>query len=397
MKPTIYRILLSISVVHLLNDSMQSVIPAIFPILKSSMGLDYRQIGWISFAINFTASIMQPVVGMYTDRRPSPYMLPIGMTSTLLGMLCLAFAPNYWTVLLSVVLVGLGSAAFHPEGSRVASMAAGGRRGLAQSIFQVGGNFGQSLAPLFTKFIFLPLGQIGAVCFTAVAGIAIVVQMYIAGWYKGVLAVNGRAVRKAANRVIAPEYRRKVTYAIIVLILLVFCRSWYGAAISSFYVFYLTEHYGMDVGRAQDFIFLFAVSGAVSTFLGGPLADKFGRKNLIWLSMLGSAPLALILPHVSVTWAYVLLPVIGFILLSSFSVTVVYAQELFPGKVGTVSGLIVGLAFGMGGIGALVLGDLIDRFKLENVMTWCGFLPLLGVLTFLLPSDKTIREWTKEA
>ncbi|KIL38752.1 Fosmidomycin resistance protein [Gordoniibacillus kamchatkensis] len=397
MKQTVYRILLSISLVHLLNDSIQSVIPAIFPILKNSMHLSYTQIGWISFAINFTASIMQPVVGMYTDRKPSPYMLPLGMASTLLGMLSLAFAPNYWTVLLSVVFVGLGSAAFHPEGSRVARMAAGPRRGLAQSIFQVGGNFGQSLAPIFTKLIFIPLGQFGAIWFTAVAGLAIMVQMYIASWYKGILAVTERTVKSADARSIDPERSSKVRFAIIVLILLVFCRSWYGAAIGSYYQFYLQHHYGISLERAQDFIFLFAVAGAVSTFFGGALADRFGRKNVIWFSMLGSAPLAILLPFVSLGWAYVLLVLIGVIILSSFSVTVVYAQELFPGKVGTVSGLIVGLAFGLGGVGALALGNLIDKFGLDTIMIVCGFLPLLGVLTFLLPSDKKIREWTKEA
>jgi FSR family fosmidomycin resistance protein-like MFS transporter len=396
IKPTVYRILLSISLVHLLNDSIQSVIPAIFPILKESMHLSYAQVGWISFAINFTASIMQPVVGIYTDRKPSPYMLPLGMASTLLGMLFLAFAPNYVTVLLSVMLVGLGSAAFHPEGSRVASMASGSRKGLAQSIFQVGGNFGQSLAPIMTKYIFIPLGQFGSIWFTAVAAAAIMVQMYIAGWYRGVLASGGRIVRKTAAKTINPERRKQIMFAISILILLVFCRSWYGAAITSYYAFYLRDHYGITLDKAQDFIFLFAAAGAVSTFLGGPLADRFGRKNIIWFSMIGSAPLAILLPYVSLSWAYVLLLVNGFILLSSFSVTVVYAQDLFPGKVGTVSGLIIGFAFGMGGVGALALGHFIDLFQLEPVMKVCGFLPLLGVITFFLPSDKKIREWTQE-
>jgi FSR family fosmidomycin resistance protein-like MFS transporter len=397
VKPTIYRILLSISVVHLLNDSMQSVIPSISAVLQTSMKLSYTQIGWILFAINLTASIMQPVVGMYTDRKPSPFILPLGMAASLIGMLALGFAPNYWMVLLSVVFVGLGSAAFHPEGSRVASMAAGGRRGLAQSIFQVGGNLGQSLAPLFTKLIFIPFGQRGAVWFTAVAAIAIAVQTYIASWYKGVLITNGRTAKKVVARTIDPERRSKQRFAIIVLILLVFCRSWYGSAITGYYQYYLQQHYGVTLDKAQDFIFLFAIAGAITTFLGGPLADRIGRKKVIWFSMLGSAPLAILLPFVSLGWAYVLLVLIGLILLSSFSVTVVYAQELFPGKVGTVSGLIVGLAFGLGGVGALVLGNLIDTFGLEAIMIACGFLPLLGVLTFLLPSDRTIREWTQEA
>jgi FSR family fosmidomycin resistance protein-like MFS transporter len=396
-KPTVYRILLSISIVHLLNDSMQSVIPSLSAILQTSLRLTYTQIGWILFTINLTSSIMQPVVGMYTDRKPSPYLLPLGMASSLVGMLALAFAPNYWTVLLSVVFVGLGSAAFHPEGSRVSSLAAGERRGLAQSIYQVGGNFGQSLAPLFTKLIFIPFGQVGAIGFTAVAAAAIAIQLYVASWYRGVLAKGGRAIKKAVTRTIDPRRRSKLRYAIAVLILLVFCRSWYNAAITGYYQYYLRDHYGVTLDKAQDFIFLFSVAGVVSTFLGGPLADRFGRKNIIWFSMLGSAPLALILPYVSLGWAYVLLVAIGLILLSSFSVTVVYAQELFPGKVGTVSGLIVGLAFGLGGVGALALGNLIDKFGLDLVMIVSGFVPVLGILTFLLPSDKTIREWTMEA
>lgn len=396
VKPTVYRILLAISLVHLLNDSMQSVIPAIFPILKEKMSLSYTQIGWISFAINFTASIMQPVVGIYTDRKPSPYMLPIGMASTFTGMLLLALAPTYWMVLLAVCLVGLGSAAFHPEGSRVAHMASGSRKGLAQSIFQVGGNAGQSLAPIMTKLIFFPLGQIGAIWFTGVAAVAIIVQMYIARWYKTILLEGPVRVKQSIKRKVDPKRRNQVLFAIIMLIFLVFVRSWYGAAMSSYYAFFLNEKHGVALNHAQDFIFLFLAAGAIGTFLGGPLADRFGRRNVIFFSMLGSAPFAVILPHVDLLWTYILITLIGFIQFSSFSVSVVYAQMLYPGKVGTVSGLIIGLAFGMGGIGGVVLGNLCDRFGTITVMELCGFLPLLGVLTFLLPSDKKLNEWTEE-
>lgn len=396
IKPTVYRILFAIGLVHLLNDSIQSVIPAIFPILKDEMGLSYTQVGWVQFAINFTASIMQPVVGLYTDRKPSPYMLPIGMTSTLIGMLLLAFAHSYWVVLLSVCFVGLGSAAFHPEGSRVSHMAAGGRKGLAQSIFQVGGNAGQSLAPIMTKWIFIPLGLFGSIWFTGVAAIAIAVQLYIARWYKVVLQDAPVKAKSVVKRVVSPQRRKQVMFAISVLIFLVFVRSWYGAAMSGYFAFFLQDTYGISIDRAQNFIFLFLAAGAVGTFFGGPIADRFGKRNVIFFSMLGSAPFALLLPHVSVGWAYVLLVIIGVILLSSFSVTVVYAQMLFPGKVGTVSGLITGLAFGLGGIGSVVLGNLCDAIGTPRVMELCAFLPLLGVLTFLLPTDRKLKEWTEE-
>lgn len=396
IKPTVYRILFAIGLVHLLNDSIQSVIPAIFPILKSEMGLSYSQVGWVQFAINFTASIMQPVVGLYSDRKPSPYMLPIGMASTLTGMLLLAFAHSYWVVLLSVCFVGLGSAAFHPEGSRVSHMAAGARKGLAQSIFQVGGNFGQSLAPVMTKWIFIPLGLFGSIWFTGVAAIAIVVQMFIARWYKAELANFPVKPKSTVKRAVNPVHRKRVLFAIYVLIFLVFVRSWYGAAMSGYFAFFLQDNYGMSINRAQDFIFLFLAAGAVGTFFGGPIADRFGKRNVIFFSMLGSAPFALLLPHVGITWSYVLLVVIGVILLSSFSVTVVYAQMLFPGKVGTVSGLITGLAFGLGGIGSVVLGNLCDWIGTTRVMELCAFLPLLGILTFLLPTDSKLREWTEE-
>ncbi|BFT75064.1 MFS transporter [Paenibacillus sp. P36] len=396
IKPTVYRILFAIGLVHLLNDSIQSVIPAIFPILKSEMGLSYAQVGWVQFAINFTASIMQPVVGLYSDRKPSPYLLPIGMASTLTGMLLLAFAHSYWVVLLSVCFVGLGSAAFHPEGSRVSHMAAGGRKGLAQSIFQVGGNFGQSLAPIMTKWIFIPLGLFGSIWFTGVAAIAIAVQMFIARWYKAELATTPVRAKSTVKRTVNPVHRKRVFFAIYVLIFLVFVRSWYGAAMSGYFAFFLHDTYGLSINRAQDFIFLFLAAGAVGTFFGGPIADRFGKRNVIFFSMLGSAPFALLLPHVGITWSYILLVVIGVIQLSSFSVTVVYAQSLFPGKVGTVSGLITGLAFGLGGIGSVVLGNLCDAIGTTHVMELCAFLPLLGILTFLLPSDRKLKEWTEE-
>nr|WP_231506198.1 MFS transporter [Paenibacillus sp. UNC451MF] len=397
IKPTVMRILLAISIVHLFNDSIQSIIPAILPILKDTMHLNYMQSGIIVFSLNMTASLMQPAIGLYSDRKPSPYMLPLGMGLTCLGVLGLAFSPNYGLILLSVIFVGLGSAIFHPEGSRVAHMAAGSRRGLAQSIFQVGGNAGQSLASIMTALIFAPLGQRGAIWFVVVAGLAIVVQMYIARWYSGYIAANPRPAKKSAARSNSPARKKQIAFAFTMLIFLVFARSWYHSGVSIYYPFYLMEKFNLTLEHAQIYIFLFAAAGAVGTFIGGPLADRFGRRNMIFFSMLGSAPLALVLPYANAFWAYVILLINGLIILSSFSVTVVYAQELIPGKVGTVSGLITGMAFGLGALGAVALGGLIDKFHLPVVMQMVSFLPLLGLLTFFLPSDKKLREWDQEA
>ncbi|WP_239635512.1 MFS transporter [Paenibacillus sp. H1-7] len=396
-KPTVLRILLAISIVHLFNDSIQSIIPAILPILKDTMNLNYMQAGIIVFALNMTASIMQPVVGLYSDRKPSPYMLPLGMGMTCLGVFGLAFSPSYWLILLSVMLVGLGSAVFHPEGSRVAYMAGGSRRGLAQSIFQVGGNAGQSLASIMTALIFVPLGQRGAIWFTLVAGLAIVVQMYIAKWYGGYLAAHPRPAKSSAVRKVSPARKKQITFAVVLLVFLVFARSWYHSGVSIYYPFYLMDKFHVSLEHAQIYIFLFAAAGALGTFIGGPLADRFGRRNMIFFSMLGSAPLAIVLPYANELWAYVILLINGFIILSSFSVTVVYAQELIPGKVGTVSGLITGMAFGLGALGAVALGSLIDKFHLPVVMQMVSFLPLLGLLTFFLPSDRKLKEWAQDA
>ncbi|MFB5674254.1 MFS transporter [Paenibacillus terreus] len=394
---TVFAILLAISLVHLFNDTIQSVIPAIFPILADSMKLSYTQLGWISFAINFTASIMQPVVGLFSDKRPTPSLLPIGMGFTLTGMLLLAFAQDYSAVLLAVVFVGLGSAAFHPEGSRVSHMAAGPRRGLAQSIFQVGGNAGQSLAPLLTSLVFVPLGQFGAIWFTVVAGAGILVQLFIARWYGRMLQTDLYQRKKNAQpHKLRADVKNRIVFALVVLIVIVFVRSWYNASIGSYYSFYMIQVFHLPLEKAMVYIFMFLGAGAVGTFLGGPLADRFGKRNMIFLSMALAAPLALLLPYANLFWTGVLLALIGFIMLSSFSVTVVYAQMLVPGKIGTISGLITGLAFGLGGVGALVLGNWIDKAGIENVMMLCGFLPLLGVLSFLLPSDKQLNRWAEE-
>lgn len=387
---TMYRILFAISLGHFLNDCMQSVVPALFPILEKSMNLNYTQIGWIAFALNMTSSILQPVFGVMADKKPSPFLLPIAMCLSMIGMIGLALAPNFYFVIVSVLFVGLGSAIFHPEGSRVAFMAAGGKRGLAQSIYQVGGNTGQSMAPLFTAFIFIGLGQIGTLWFVLLAGAGVFVLYSVSKWYKREMNERKQSKRKEVSGTF--NMTKEIVFAISLLVFLVFARSWYGAGILNFFQFYAMEKFDLPIKSAQLYVFLFMIMGVFGTFLGGPLADRFGKRNILLFSMLGSVPFTLLLPHVSVVFTAPLLLLIGFILQSSFSVTVVYAQELLPGKIGLVSGLIVGLAFGMGALGAVVFGRLADIYSLHFIMLFCSVLPILGVLTWLLPSDKRVKE-----
>ncbi|MGY3714497.1 MFS transporter [Sutcliffiella cohnii] len=395
-KTTVYPILFVIGFVHLLNDALQSVVPAMFPILQGSMALTFTQIGLIGFALNFTSSLMQPLVGMYTDKRPSPYALPIGLCFSFIGIVGIALANSYWLIIVSVLLIGIGSATFHPEGSRVAYMAAGNKRGLAQSIYQVGGNSGQALAPLIAAIILIPFGQRGALSFTVVAGLAIILLLYIAKWYsneiKNVRTVSIKKKSHSNNTETNKKHKKIIVFSILLLIFLVFARSWFHAGITSFYAFYIINEYGLTITEAQIYIFIFLATGAVGTFFGGPLADRYGKRNIILLSMLGSAPLALLLPFVGPFTAYILIGIIGFIILSSFSVTVVYAQELVPGKIGTVSGLIVGLAFGMGAVGSVALGWLADLIGLTNTIIFAACLPFIGLLTFFLPSDEKVKE-----
>ncbi|MBO7743803.1 MFS transporter [Paenibacillus sp. MWE-103] len=389
---TVYAVLFAISAVHLLNDTMQAVVSALFPVFQDSLRLTYGQMGWIAFTLNMTSSVMQPVVGYFSDKRPMPWMLPVGMGLSLAGMAGLAFAPGFFYVLLAVVFIGLGSAVFHPEGSRVVYFAAGGRRGLAQSIYQVGGNAGSSLAPLMTIFIFLPLGQPGAIWGTLLAAAAIAILLRVVPWYKTQLERHGKPVKKAkaaGTAVAAPAKGRSViAFAMTILVLLVFARSWYVSGISSFYNFFAEETYGLSVRAAQVPIFLFMAAGVLGTFFGGVLADRFGRKRMIVFSIGGAAPFALLLPHVALGWVYPISLALGFILMSGFSVSVVYAQELIPNNVGMASGLITGLAFGMGALGAIVLGNLAEAWGLPKVMTYSSVLPLIGLLAMLLPPDR---------
>jgi len=390
---TVYRVLFIIAACHLLNDSLQAVIPAMYPILERSMGLTFTQLGLITFTLNMISSVMQPAVGTFTDKKPVPYALPIGLASSMFGMFGLALAPNFWLILASVIFIGLGSAVFHPEGSRVVYLAAGNRRGLAQSIFQVGGNSGQALAPLITALILVPLGQKGALWFTLIAGLAVLFLTYIAKWYKGQMEYIKANRKNAKAKGPSKAVSKSIKSAIFILVFIVFARSWYQAAISNFYAFYAIDTYNITIANSQIYIFIFLAMGAIGTFVGGPLADWFGRRNVILFSLVAASPLTILLPFVGPTIAMILLAVIGVILMTSFSVTVVYAQELVPGKIGTMSGLIVGLAFGMGAIGAVALGAFIDLFGLTETMIMASLLPLLGLLTFLLPTDKKVQEW----
>jgi len=392
---TMFKILFIIGLCHLLNDAIQAVVPAMFPILEKSMGLSFTQLGIIAFSLNMVSSVMQPVVGFYTDKKPMPFALPIGLTFTLFGILGLGFAGNFALIVLSVIFIGLGSAVFHPEGSRVAYMAAGSRRGLAQSIYQVGGNTGQALAPVITALVLVPLGQIGASWFTIVAAIAVILLIYIANWYQQRLLDAPRVKKKDLNKEKSQGLSREVKNTLALILLLIFARTWYTSGITNFYTFYAIKEYALSIKESQVFLFAFLVAGAIGTFFGGPLSDRFGKKNIISFSMLATVPFSILIPHVPPTLAFFFLILTGFILMTSFSVTVVYAQELVPGKIGTMSGLTVGLAFGMGAIGSVGLGSIADWVGLQSMITWLGVLPLLGLIAFLLPSDQKVWEWNQ--
>jgi len=387
----VYPVMFAIGACHLLNDSLQAVIPAMFPILEKDLGLTFTQLGLIAFALNIVASLLQPVIGFISDKKPMPFALPFGMASSFLGMAGLAFAPEYWMILLSVVFLGFGSAVFHPEGSRVSYMAAGTKRGLSQSIFQVGGNSGQALAPLISAFILVPLGQRGAALFLFVAALGIFILSRISVWYKEELAQQKLQKGKKVLLSSLPELtKRQVGAALALLLIIIFARSFYVTNMTSFYIFHLMEAYGLTIQTGQLYIFLFLAVGAAGTFFGGPLADRIGRKNVIVLSLLVPIPLALALPYVPLFAVLMLLALIGFFIMLSFSVTVVYAQELVPSKIGTMSGLTVGLAFGMGAIGGVVIGILMDSIGVYETMVVVSFLPIIGLVGLGLPRDRKI-------
>ncbi len=369
----------------MVNDMMQSLILAIYPVIKGGFNLSFTQIGLITLTYQLTASIFQPLVGLATDRRPAPYSLPIGMASTLCGMLLLGFAPNYAMVLLAAALVGIGSAIFHPEASRIARLASGGRHGLAQSVFQVGGNFGTALGPLIAAAVIVPYGQHAASWFAGAALIGIALLTYVGRWY----SLHLGAPRPAAHGVTAARHPpRTIARVLAILLVLIFSKYFYMASIGSYFTFYLMHHFGIPVAQAQLHLFAFLVASAAGGFFGGPLGDRIGRKPIIWASILGVAPFALMLPHADLLWTTVLAVLIGFVLSSAFSAIVVYAQEMMPHRIGMVSGLFFGFAFGMGGLGAAVLGLLADKTSIELVYQLTAFLPLLGIVAAWLPPSR---------
>jgi len=387
----VFGILFALSFAHLLNDTMQSLIPAIYPILKAELQLDYAHIGLITLTNQLTASLLQPVVGAFTDKHPQPFSLALGMASTLIGLVLLSIATNLGLVLLAVGFVGIGSSVFHPEASRVAHLSSGGRLGFAQSIFQVGGNAGSSLGPLLAAAIVVTRGQKSIMWFSLLALVGIIVLSRIGIWYRDSLAHHHAAKHRGTLHRDTGLTRKRVIFSLGILILLVFSKYFYLASMSSYYTFFLIQKFGLSVRDAQLYLFIFLAAIAAGTFLGGPVGDRIGRKAVIWVSILGVAPFALALPYANLFWCAVLSAIIGVILASAFSAILVYSQELVPGKVGTMSGLFFGLAFGLGGLGSAVLGAIADHHGIPYVFHICSYLPLIGLLTALLPNLDTRR------
>jgi FSR family fosmidomycin resistance protein-like MFS transporter len=391
LQPTRFRVLGAISFSHFLNDMIQSLILALYPLLKNDFKLSFAQIGLITLTFQLTASVLQPFVGMYTDRHPQPRALAIGMGFTLIGLLLLSIAPNYGTVIVAAALVGSGSSIFHPESSRVARLASGGQHGLAQSIFQVGGNAGSSVGPLLAAWVIIPYGRGSVAWFSLAALIAIGVLWRIGSWY---LAQHARPAGQSAPHALREPLSpvtRKVFWSISILVALVFSKYFYLASLSSYYTFYLISKFHLSIQSAQLHLFGFLFAIALGTLVGGPVGDRIGRKRVIWVSILGVAPFTLALPYADAAWTSVLVFIIGLTLSSAFSAILVFAQELLPGRVGTVSGLFFGLAFGVGGIGAALLGRLADLRGIEYVYNVCSFLPLIGLLAAFLPDLRSRR------
>lgn len=383
---TVYPILFTISFTHFLNDMMQAVIPAVYPFFKSEFHLTFTQIGLITLTFQCTASLLQPFVGFYTDRTPRPYSLAIGMGCTLLGLIALSLASHFVMILVAVSLIGMGSSVFHPESSRVAHLASGGKKGLAQSIFQLGGNAGAALGPLLTALIVVPYGQHSILWFALAAILAIAVLIRIGSWYKDHLEESRKGKAKAAPVERPTLSRSTVIGSLVILLVLIFSKYFYMASMSSYFTFYLINKFHVTVQQSQIYLFIFLGAVAAGTLLGGYLGDRFGRKYIIWISILGAAPFTLMLPYAGLFWTAVLSIFIGLIIASAFSAILVYATELVPGKVGMIAGLFFGLAFGMGGIGSAVLGKLADATSIEYVFKVCSYLPLIGIVTGLLPN-----------
>ena len=395
LQKTIYPILFAISFSHLLNDTIQSLIPSIYPILKSNYHLSFAQVGLITFTFQMAASLLQPFVGLYTDKKPQPYSLAMGMGFTLTGLVVLSISHHFYLVLVSVALIGIGSSVFHPESSRMAHAAAGNQRGLAQSIFQLGGNLGSSIGPLLAAWIIVPHGQTSIVWFSLVALLAIFILTKVGNWYKNFVL---RYITKQKNKVDVwhPSFsKRKVTFSVVILLVLIFSKYFYLASLTSYFTFYLINKFHVGIQTSQIYLFIFLFSVACGTMIGGPLGDRFGRKYVIWFSILGTAPFSLLLPYANLFWTGILIVPIGLILSSAFPAILVYAQELIPGKIGMVSGLFFGFAFGMGGIGSALLGNLADKTSIIYVFHVCAFLPLIGIITGLLPNIEGSRKRLK--
>lgn len=389
---TAFRVLLALGLSHLLNDTLQSVITAVYPLLKESMALSFVQIGFITLVYQISASVFQPLVGFYLDKKPNPWFLPIGMSFTLIGLVVLAFSGTLHQVLFSVFLVGIGSSILHPEASRLTSLASGGKRGLAQSVFQVGGNMGSSLGPLLAALCIAPYGQRNIVFFALLALCAIIVMIPICRWYKRKLKALRLNKDGMKTEVMSPLSHKKTIFSLSVLLILIFSKYVYLASITSYYTFFLIEKFDVTVRDSQFFLFAFLFASALGILLGGPVGDKVGRKYVIWASILGAAPFSLIMPHANLLWTCILSILIGLILSSAFSAILVYAQELLPSKLGLISGLFFGLAFGIAGIASAVLGGLADKFGIEYVYQLCAYMPLLGLIAWFLPDIRKIKK-----
>ena len=389
---TAFRVLLALGLSHLLNDTLQSVITAVYPLLKESMALSFVQIGFITLVYQISASVFQPLVGFYLDKKPNPWFLPIGMSFTLIGLVVLAFSGTLHQVLFSVFLVGIGSSILHPEASRLTSLASGGKRGLAQSVFQVGGNMGSSLGPLLAALCIAPYGQRNIVFFALLALCAIIVMIPICRWYKRKLKALRLNKDGMKTEVMSPLSRKKTIFSLSVLLILIYSKYVYLASITSYYTFFLIEKFDVTVRDSQFFLFAFLFASALGILLGGPVGDKVGRKYVIWASILGAAPFSLIMPHANLLWTCILSILIGLILSSAFSAILVYAQELLPSKLGLISGLFFGLAFGIAGIASAVLGGLADKFGIEYVYQLCAYMPLLGLIAWFLPDIRKIKK-----
>lgn len=377
-------VLISLGFCHMLNDLMQSLIPALYPMLKQQFDLDFTQIGLITLSFQLTASLLQPTVGIYTDRRPQPYSLAVGMGATLIGLVLLSLAHNYAMVVFSAGMVGVGSAVFHPEASRVARMASGGRYGFAQSLFQVGGNVGSAVGPLLAALIVLPRGQGAIAWFSLSALLAMLVLTRVGMWYSAHHPRHAKAAARAASGA-SGFSRARVVFCIVVLMLLIFSKNVYTSSLNTFFTFYLIERFQLSVHDAQLWLFMFMTSIAAGTLIGGPLTDRIGRRPMIWISIVGALPFTLALPHANLFWSGVLTVIIGLLMASAFPAILVYAQELVPGRVGLISGMFFGFAFGLGGLGAAVMGRVADATSVSFVFQLCAYLPAIGLVTWLLP------------